>query len=345
MPKLFFATFLSASIALFVTQRVLSDDAPPEVAKLIKDLAAPDAVVRLKAAKELANLKDKAKAAIPALTVATSDADEDVRAVAKRALATIKETTGAADAAKASEKLVPLVKEMQAKDVKVRLKAIAELELLGAEAKPAGAALVEYGMMNANAKVREAASTAYEKIDPEIHKHVLTILIDADSENKAQAVRTLQQMGVKAKGAVPAIKYFHASVASERSRRRLPPAYYTLHALVIIAPEDSVVRQAILSSVSAPDGAMPTDDYRADAQDRKKIIEDMKALKIDTKKQVEALLSGLAVSKSHRVVIIQELGKIGSDAKAALPALTALKSDGEKTVREAASAAIDAIKE
>ena len=35
-------------------------------------------------------------------------------------------------------------------------------------AKPAGAALVEFGMMSANATVRDAATTAFEKIDPKV---------------------------------------------------------------------------------------------------------------------------------------------------------------------------------
>jgi HEAT repeat protein len=340
MPKLFSVVALSFALVLAGDLRSVADDVPPEIAKLIKQLSDKDAVVRLKAAKELGNLKEKAKDAIPALTVATSDSDEDVRAVAKRALAAIKEATGAADAAKVNEQLAPLIKSLQSKDIKARLKAIAELELLGADAKPAGAALVEFGMMNPNAKVREAANAAYEKIDPEIYKEVLTIFIDADKSNKYQAVDNLRKMGAKAKAAVPMIKSYHA----HRTNEDKYPPYFTLQALMAIVPEDAAVQQAILGFVAASDNALPISVGRTRIE-RKTLIDDMRSLKIDTKKQVEALLAGLSASKYERALIIRELGKMGSDAKAALPVLMSLKTDSEKEVREAATAAIEAIKE
>jgi HEAT repeat protein len=335
MPKLLSVAVLSLSIALFADRCSSADDVPPEVAKLTKELGDRDALVRLKAAKELGRLKEKAKDAIPALTEATSDPDEDVRAVAKRALTAIKEAAGVADATKVNEKFAPLIKNLQSKDMKVRLKAIAELESLGVDAKPAGAALVEFGMMNPNAKVREAANTAFEKIDPEIYKEVLTIFIDASGGNKDLAVDNLRKMGAKAKAAVPMIKSYHQYLTKEGRHRRQP--YFTLQALIAIAPEDAAVQQTVLGLVAGPDDALPIG--------RETLIADMRALKIDAKKQLEVLLAALAATKTDRLLIINELGKMGSDAKAALTVLMSLKTDSDKEVREAAAAAIAAIKQ
>ncbi len=307
MPKFLTIVILTFSIILLGGYTTSADDIPPEVAKLIKELGDKDATIRLKAARELGQLKGKAKDAIPALTKATSDSDELVRAVAKRALSAIQEAVGAADAPKGEDKLNPtqpkeedklklLIKNLQSKDMKVQLKAIAELELLGSDAKPAGVALVEFGMMNSNPKVREAANTAFEKIDPAIYKEVLTILIDKEGLNRSLAVDNLRKMGAKAKAAVPAIKMYYGYRVRQLNGRFLP--YYLLKALIEIVPEDLTVQQEVLRCVAARDYY---ETYR------KELIEDMRILKIDPKKQVEALLAGLAVTRVDRVLIINEL--------------------------------------
>ena len=54
------------------------------VDELVKQLKNKDEIVRFKAAKALGKLGAEAKGAIPALTEALKDMDEDVRAVAKR---------------------------------------------------------------------------------------------------------------------------------------------------------------------------------------------------------------------------------------------------------------------
>lgn len=133
-------------------------------------------------------LKEKAKDAIPALKLAIADSDEDVRSVAKKALAAINEALGAkVEVAKIDEKLAPLVKDLQSKDKKVRLASIAKMEEMGEAAKPAGAALVGLGMMSPDPAVREAANSAMEKIEPLIYKDLITIYYDKDTRNKDQA--------------------------------------------------------------------------------------------------------------------------------------------------------------
>ena len=69
--------------------------AAPDVKALIEQLKDKDEANRLRAAKILGRLKEKAKDAIPDLTTALQDPDEDVRSVAKKSLAVIKEAVDA----------------------------------------------------------------------------------------------------------------------------------------------------------------------------------------------------------------------------------------------------------
>ena len=62
------------------------------------------------------------------------------------------------------------------------------------------------------------------------------------------------------------------------------------------------------------------------------------------KPKYTALITALSRSTKARATAINELAKLGPDAKAAIPVLTALKTDKEEAVRVAATAAIEAIK-
>ena len=56
-------------------------------------------------------------------------------------------------------------------------------------------------------------------------------------------------------------------------------------------------------------------------------------------------MTALANNKTERHLIIDELAKLGKDAKAAVPTLKRLKTDSEEAVRKAAEAALVAISE
>lgn len=68
-------------------------------------------------------------------------------------------------------------------------------------------------------------------------------------------------------------------------------------------------------------------------------------LKIDGKKRAPALITTALADPEPRAETATELGKLGVDAEDAIPALTKLKLDPDKEVREAASNAIELIKQ
>ncbi len=359
MSKPLHGLILALALGLLTDSRMAMAAAPPEIELLIKQLKDPDETVRLKAAKELGKLKEKAKDAIPALTVATADADEDVRSVAKKALAAIK-AAEKVDVEKVDEKLAPLIKDMKASDNAGRLATIAKLEEMGADAKPAGAALVEFGMMSKNVAVKDAANAAFEKIDPLVHKEIITLYYDTDRQKRDGAVMSMSLMAEKAKAAVPIIKAYH--LAAMKADKRTPGN--TLEALAAIAPEDESVQRMILDLVGGPSSALPGAVYRPSVKgarpiggggSRGSVITLMHELKIEDKQKIAPLVSGLAQSQvadrfgteaKDRELMIAELGKLRVENKEKYPALmTALSKNAKERaliIDELAKLGVDA---
>ncbi len=330
---------LGALLALALGQAACAAG-PGDVKVLIGHLKDKDESVRLKAAKELGKLKGQAKDAIPALTAALKDPDEDVRAVALKSLAAIRDDLGYAEIS--SEKIDLLVKSLKATDTKTKLAAIEKLGELGPEARAAGAALVQHGMMSQTRAIREAASTAFEKIDQVVHKEVLTFLIDENAQRQAAAVTALEAMGPKARAAVPALQGKYLMELRGTGSQPGKPNLILLAALAAIAPADRSIQSEILGLVSVPDwesgeggatGGRPT------------VIRLMHSVRVDNKQKFTALREGLAVAKFYRALFVAEIGKLGVDARPALPLIMKLKLDPDLTVREAAGAAVEAIRE
>ena len=380
MPRLLFRGSMLVLLCLSLTLQP-STAAPPEVEALLKLLADKDEGIRLKAAKDLGKLKEKAKDAIPALKAATADPDEDVREVAAKALAAITAAVGKGAVPKADDALAPVVKELRSKDAKVKIAALSKLEAMGEAAKPAGGLIVELGMLNPNPAIRAAANSAFEKIDPAVFKEVVTISYEEKIEKRDQAVAALQSLGEEGKAALPVLKGYHRFLLTQR---RYTPTH-TLEALVSIAPEDDGVHKIILDLLGGSEDALPVLPltgkakrltversrrafvvalYRslrvADklvvpallsgviqserAEDQALLVIELGKLELDAKPKYTALMSALTRSTKARATVINELAKLGPDAKAAIPVLTALKTDKEEAVRVAATAAIEAIK-
>jgi HEAT repeat protein len=318
--------------ALLAVSSLSAADPPPEVAKLIAQLKDPNEAVRLKAAKELGNLKGEAKPALELLGKLAADPDEDVRTVAKKAIASIKDGVAVADKEKDKELVAPLVKKLKSKKAADRSAALDELATLGERARPASAAIVE-AMLDPSASVRENAASCLEKVDPTIHKHVFTILYDEKRANQAKAIEELSGLGARAKGTVSVLKWYYG--------KKVGHSYFALSALTKIVPDDAAVVSEVLRLVSLPprpevDG---TDGNRYAREHGLNLLD---AVEASAAKKVAALVAALG-DPFFRVQVINRLAKFGADAKPALPALKKLKLDSDVKVRDAASKAIEAI--
>jgi HEAT repeat protein len=262
--------------------------------------------------------------------------------------------SGSTVAADPDEKLAPLIKDLQGKDVKAKLGAVAKLEAMGADAFEAAPALVEHGVLSPNPKIRDAAIAAFEKIDPAVHKEVVTILVDQSIANRNRSVESHKTLGPKAAAALPVIKVYHANLyqglRQSGGKLVVQPAkvprhsYHTLRAMVAIAPEDAATQTTVLALVGGADELLPRDPT-AGVVERSQVFTLMNAMKIENKQKYTALVAGLAASRTDRPAIIAEIGKLGADAKGAIPTLQQLKTDKDAAVRAAAASALEAIRE
>jgi HEAT repeat protein len=242
----------------------------------------------------------------------------------------------------------PLIERLKDKDEKVQLQAIAALERMGADAKEAGADIVEYGLMSSSSTLRQAAANALEKIDPRVSKDVITIVIDSNDSRRLTSIHTLSLMGPNAKTAVPAIKGYLSSSSgfgkwpSLRGKEKSPHWNSPSHGFLVfkelasIAPDDEFVIATTIAIVGAHE-----DSFRYGVPIRKEAIHLLTMLKIDNNRKFEALMKALTVVLTKdRPLVISELARLGPDAKAAIRTLTELKLHHDLAVREAASKAI-----
>jgi hypothetical protein len=310
------------------------------VAAQVKGLRSTSAVERIRAAKELANLKVEAPDAMAALTLAANeDEDEDVRAEARKTLDAIRGAVSEANPEKALAAMEPLIKGLRSKKTEERTAAIEKLGELGSQARPAGAALVEYGVLDPSPTIREAAAAALEKIDPEVQRQVVTLVFDGDRNNWYQAVDALKVAGSRAKAAMPALKFHYRQLMTGQRRDYTGGA--VLAAMVAISPDDKEVVETVIRLISQPsDGRM----LGRLSLTQEQALELLAHVKADAKKKAAALTVALA-DPSWRANAAMELGKLGPDAKDALPTLTKLKLDPDQQVRQAATTAIDLIKQ
>src|SRR5260370_41971025 len=110
---------LTAAAVLALTASA-QNNAP--IRDLIDQLKDKDEAVRLKAAKELGKLKEKAKAAISALTITASQGEgEDVRTVAKKSLEAIKDALAQGDKDESRKALEPLLRDLRSRDAAKRI--------------------------------------------------------------------------------------------------------------------------------------------------------------------------------------------------------------------------------
>ena len=324
--------------------------APPEVEQLIKQLRDKDEAVRLKAAKELGRLNEKAKDAIPALTETADDPDEDVREVAKKALAAIKKASGRVEE---KGELTPLVKDLKAKDSKVRLKALAGLESKGKDAKDAARSICELIVYDPNPTVATTALTTLEKVRPDLYKHLSVLLLDNSAQNRLAALQKLADMKDLAEPAQPILllkcrtefaNRIHAfepdgSLASPANSflGQGPYAHHYLSAYKAIAgaEDPEVIRIYRELAASTNKDAI---SRRFALKELVAWAEDDEALRKDV---IPFIKAGLA--DGPLLDCITYAGGYGSLSKEMLPVLKRHKLSAQAEVRDAASKAVDQI--
>jgi HEAT repeat protein len=223
-------TITALALFLLIPPLATADDKTEEVIKLVQQLRDKDEFVRLKAAKALGKLGADAKDALPGLNDALKDDDADVRAVAKQAIATIKD---ALDTTKKQESLANLEKNLKAstdkdRDVRIkavgglakaladtdeiiRLKAAQGLSEMGLDAKGALPDLAS-AAKDTDEAVRKMARRATEKINAAIDAEkaerlnatitpLIKDLTDKDAKKRLAAAEKLGGIGADAKAA------------------------------------------------------------------------------------------------------------------------------------------------
>jgi HEAT repeat protein len=150
-------TDLDSAIKQATEQIVLSDDAR-DLKALVAQTTSRDVGLRLRAVKTLGGLKGDAVLAVPALTIALGDADNDVRRAAIAALRLVQPE------AKGSRELVQAIAvDLKDPDADVRLVAVRALARLGPAAASALPAL-ELLLNDPDKDVRRAVSDAVARI-------------------------------------------------------------------------------------------------------------------------------------------------------------------------------------
>lgn len=228
------------------------------VAGLAKLLKNDDELIRAQAARALGDAGDAAKSATKELDQAAKDPDPTVRKEARKVLDALE--TSSANAAKAAiqEKLAPLMKSLKETKPAAKQKALEALADMGPDAADASEAILAV-MTDKSPGLQQAAMDALEKVNPSLHKPVLTLFVDRDQTNKMHALAELGKMGPDAKAAVPTLLRFYQYQLNTPDPNIFPPvgAYSvsTLAALNSIDPDNKDFHDILLSAASAPPNA------------------------------------------------------------------------------------------
>jgi len=292
-----------------------------------------DASFRRRAAEGLADLGLDAESVAPALRDAEKDTDAGVRAAARKALDTIQAARVAADLAKLREALIPIVKDLQAKEPEDRVRALYKIAAFGADANMVGEYVIE-AMRDNTLAVRKAADDTLAKINPKVSPHVVTILRGKD---KREAITALGELGSEAAVTVPLLLRCNENVFLWGGGNPKAGKFYDdlLPVVAKIAPKDKRFADTVLGYVSAPN----TKRDRTLREKRLAGVAQLSTIDAKSTEKIAALVTALNDGEAA-VAVIKALEGYGADAKPALPALQKLKSSTDEAVRTAAITAL-----
>jgi hypothetical protein len=236
--------------------------------------------------------------------------------------------------------LAPLVADLRGRNAKVRLAALAKLGEAGPAAAPALGTVVEFGVLDPNPAVREAATAALERIDNIVHREVVTILYDANWGNRLNALKRLVESRADTGVKLPLAKHVYRELAARDGDigTYSSPLPQLLDTLIQLAPDDRMVIEAVvrLAGDTRLDKPLAPAPYRAWG------IERLNRVSANTTTKVTLFTAALGDPRCRHMAI-KSLGEIGPPARSALPLLNRLKFDGDAKTREAAAAAVSAI--
>jgi HEAT repeat protein len=290
-----------------VKSRLKKPEAAQALAKVLQD---PDREVRLHATSALAALPPEARA-LPHLLKAFGDDDEAVVRRAAEGLARLMDRP-------APEDLAVLGEALGSKRLRLRLYAAATLADLGPAAKPALGPLTQ-AVKDPDPAVRALAITALRGLEAEAFPAVAALTAALEDDNarvRVEAAATLARMQEGAKAVVPVL--FQAAGDKEH-------------------PAHELARESLRRLGGWARPAVPVLLENLRKEETRPLA--VQALVGIGKEAADLLGEALVREKDAevRVALLEALGKIGPDAKAALLAVNARASrDPYPEVREAA---------
>ncbi len=270
--------------------------------QLIADINNSDKLVRIQALDGLAELGASASAAVPALTVALADGDEEIVWHAARTLGAVGE--GAATA-------VPkLTAALEDERPKVRGYAAYALGRIGKPALAAADKLIELAF-DKEVLVRRAALRALRLIDPPQEKTMPLVMKVLEQGDMSVIIPALQSLAEQGKDAVPRLRN---ALKHEQAQ------YWACLVLAEIGPDAAEAVPEIQEVLKAQNP-----DVRLEA------LVALGEIGPGAKPSVPAIvaLAGSDEFKHVRYAAVYALGKIGTDDAAAKLLHEGMKSDDE----------------
>jgi HEAT repeat protein len=239
------------------------------------------------------------------------------------------------------------VKVLKSKSAAVRQKAVESLGAMGTDAVDASEEVIVL-FSDKSSAVRQAAIDALEKINPALHKPLMTMLVDKDSDHKTTAIGQLGTLGADAAPAMPTmLRFYYTQAAIRESGTRLashPFSASLLSAMNAIDPDNKEFQSLALSNI-APQSAenSPSSKFPSVQMHSIRIAANLaKAGKLSAGKLIKPLRLALRDERSRLLAVIV-FGELGPDAKDALPDLHLLKTDPDQTVRDEVEKALNKI--
>jgi HEAT repeat protein len=309
-------------------------------------LGSDDEVVRARTARVIGTAGRLASGALPALKGAAADKDELVRRAARVAISAIEADLKAEKIEASQEKLKPLVAGLKDRLAKNRQNALNAISDLKEEGIHASEAVIAYFLTEKTVSSKNAALDCLERINPDLHKPLLTVLVDREYRNRVEAVRSIGEMGKKGLPAIPFLTQLYVGQDADAhygESMRLA----ILKAIKEIDAGQDAYAKLVLSAIPArkpvkggKGGGVRASYLRSEAI--KMGLELVKAEKVKAADLTRPLVEA-AQDSGCTVQAINALGALGKDASEALPFLKSLKSNPNAPIREAATEAVKAI--